>query len=335
MEFLADYGLFLLKAVTIVVAIGLVVGLIASAGQKQKSNLPKLINLNKKLSKVKEHFEDQTIDKKVLKKKRKESKKEEKSEKADKPICYVMDFHGDIKASQVEQFKHDVTALISLEQDIDEVIVRLESGGGMVHQYGYAAAQIERLRAKGIRVTVCVDRVAASGGYMMACVADQVVAAPFAVLGSIGVIAQVPNVHRLLKKNDIDFEVHTAGEYKRTLTVFGENTDKAREKFKDDLNEVHVMFKEFVSKYRPELDVVKVANGDVWYGNQAKEMGLIDRIETSDGYLLESSLTKTLIQIKHEPKKTVAKKLGLGAQAALEKAGENLIEKLAHKRWFV
>ena len=170
---------------------------------------------------------------------------------------------------------------------------------------------------------------------MMACVANKVVAAPFAVLGSIGVIAQVPNVHRLLKKNDIDFEVHTAGEYKRTLTVFGENTDKAREKFKEDLNEVHVMFKEFVGKYRPDLDLNKVANGDVWYGRQAKELGLIDLVETSDSYILEASHTKKLFQVKHEDKKSVVKKLGIGAQGILENAFENVLEKLAHKRWFM
>ena len=108
--------------------------------------------------------------------------------------------------------------------------------------YGLAASQMQRIRDKKLKLTVCVDKVAASGGYMMAVVADKIIAAPFAVLGSIGVLAQVPNFHRLLKKHDVDFEMLTAGKYKRTLTMFGENTDKGREKFQEDIEDTHVLF---------------------------------------------------------------------------------------------
>ena len=112
-----------------------------------------------------------------------------------------------------------------------------------------------------IGMNATFDKVAASGGYMMACIGDRILSAPFAVLGSIGVVAQIPNLHRLLKKHDVDYEVLTAGEYKRTLTVFGENTDKGRQKFQEDLELTHVLFKDFVSRYRPQLDIDQVLGG--------------------------------------------------------------------------
>ena len=174
-----------------------------------------------------------------------------------------------MKASAVSSLRQEITAILSLAEKQDEVLVRLESGGGMVHAYGLASSQLLRIRNQDIDLTVCVDKVAASGGYMMACVANKLLAAPFAVIGSIGVIAQIPNFHRLLKKNDIDFEMITAGEYKRTLTMFGENTEKGREKFAEDIEDVHVLFKDFVKEHRPALDVEAVATGEVWFGQRA------------------------------------------------------------------
>ena len=173
----------------------------------------------------------------------------------------MLDFDGDIKASAVEHLRHEITALLSLATPQDEVVVRLESGGGMVHSYGLAPRNWRRIRQAGVPLTICVDKVAASGGYMMACIGDRILSAPFAILGSIGVVAQLPNLHRLLKKHDVDFEVLTAGEYKRTLTVFGENTDKGREKFQEDLEITHELFKDFVARYRPQLAIDEVATG--------------------------------------------------------------------------
>ena len=130
-------------------------------------------------------------------------------------------------------------------------MVRLESGGGLVHGYGLAAAQLVRLKDAGLTLTVCVDKVAASGGYMMACVADKVVAAPFAVIGSIGVVSQLPNFHKWLKNHDVDYEMFTAGDYKRTVTVFGENDAEDRAKYQEELEQTHALFKHFVNTYRP------------------------------------------------------------------------------------
>lgn len=198
---------------------------------------------------------------------------------------FVLNFFGDLQATGVAALRHEVTALLARARQDDEVVVRLESAGGLVHAYGLAASQLDRIAAAGIRLTVCVDKVAASGGYLMACVADQILAAPFAVLGSIGVAAQIPNIHRLLKRHDVDIELLTAGEYKRTLTVLGENTDAGREKFQRDLDTVHDLFKQHVALRRPGLDIAAVATGEVWLGTRALAMGLVDRIQTSDEYL--------------------------------------------------
>ena len=337
MEFLSDYGLFLAKAITFVIVFALIVAIAASASHKEKGPKPKIVHLNKKLKKVQDHFDSEVLSKKELKEKHKkekaDSKKAEKSES--KPRTYVLDFNGDIKASQAENLKDEITAILSLDTPIEEVVVKVESGGGMVHQYGFASAQLDRIKQKGIPLTVCVDKVAASGGYMMAVVADKIIAAPFAILGSIGVIAQLPNFNKVLKKNDIDFEVHTAGEYKRTLTMFGENTDKAREKFKEDLKNVHILFKDFVKSHRNAVDVEQVANGDIWYGQKAKEQNLVDDLMTSDDYLLKKTKTSDVYLITREKKKNLAQKLGLAAKAGVAQGVETAIEKMSFSKWYI
>jgi serine protease SohB len=195
--------------------------------------------------------------------------------------------------------------------------VRIENAGGTVHEHGLAASQLARLRAKGIHLTVAVDKIAASGGYLMACVADRIVAAPFAVLGSIGVLAELPNFHRLLERHGVDFELHTAGEYKRTLTLFGENTEAARQKLQEQLNETHTLFKDYVHEFRPALDLERVATGEYWHGNQAVELGLVDAIQTSDDLLLTEHEHRDLLQLKYTAKKKPIERLLASLQAAL------------------
>ncbi|MEC8483301.1 MAG: protease SohB, partial [Pseudomonadota bacterium] len=278
MEFLADYAGFLIRLLSIALIILLILSVVASGKSKQRKggNLT-ISKLNEGYQAMKSELSKQLFDKKTLKqhqKALKKQKKEEQKQKVDqeeKKRVYVIDFDGDMKASAVQSMREEITAILSVATAKDEVVVRLESPGGVVHGYGLAASQLQRIKDKGVPLTVTVDKVAASGGYMMACVADKIVAAPFAILGSIGVVAQVPNIHRLLERNTIDVELHTAGKYKRTLTMLGENTDEGREKFKQDLEDTHELFKRFVSTNRPVLDIETIATGETWYGSEAVE----------------------------------------------------------------
>ena len=339
MEFLTEYGLFLAKAVTLVVAAIVVISVIVSAAQRDRDSDHddgelKIRKHNDKYRKLKESIQPRLMSEKERKAWQKARKKEDKAEKkagkakkkgdqkADQesaPRVYVLDFDGDIKASDTDPLRRAITAVLSVANpDRDEVVIRLESGGGLVHSYGLAAAQLDRIRSKGLRLTACVDKVAASGGYMMACVADRIVASPFAILGSIGVVAQLPNFHRLLKKNDVDFEVLTAGEHKRTLTIFGENTDKGRQKFLEDLEDTHGLFKDYVSERRPGLDISAVANGDIWFGKRALDVNLIDEIQTSDEYLIEACERADVVSVGYQRKRSLPEKLGLATSTALE-----------------
>ncbi len=337
MEFLTEYGLFLAKVATFVVAAIILATIILSAAHRDRDDHDgegelKIRKLNDQYRQLKEAIQTRLMSdpeyKAWAKKKKKEDKAEKKAAKtgkdgeteaAGKSRIYVIDFDGDIKASDTDTLRRSVSAVLSVANpETDEVVVRLESGGGLVHAYGLAAAQLDRIRSKGVPLTACVDKVAASGGYMMACVADKIIASPFAVLGSIGVVAQLPNFHRLLKKHEVDFEVLTAGEHKRTLTVFGENTDKGRQKFLDDLEDTHGLFKEYVSERRPELDIQAVANGDIWFGKRALEVKLIDEIKTSDEYLIEACERGDVVSVSFQHKRTLPEKLGLAASAALE-----------------
>lgn len=330
MEFLYEYGLFVAKAITIVVALLLAVGGIVALASKQKqgSGHLEIKSLTDQIEDITEHAKHLLLSKEQLKQQQKDKKKAEKLKKKaqkeetddTKSNLFVIDFNGSMDAHEVDNLREEVTAILCAASDKDEVLVRLESGGGVVHGYGLAASQLQRIRDKNIKLTVAVDKVAASGGYMMACVADHVISAKFAIIGSIGVIAQLPNFHKLLKKNDIDFEQHTAGQFKRTLTMFGENNDQGREKFREELEEVHVMFKTFVAEHRPNLDIDQVATGEYWYGSKAKELGLVDEIKTSDDFLLGHLDSNTIYSVKYSKKKALAEKLGMAASTGIESA---------------
>ena len=324
MEFLAEYAIFLAKIVTLVIAIIVVlvsVAALRSKGRRKSSGQLQVSKLNDFYKGLRERLEHTLLSKDQLKALRKQQGKEEKKQKKaaeEKSRVFVLDFDGDIKASATESLRHEITALLSLATPRDEVVLRLESGGGMVHSYGLASSQLARIREAGVPLTVCIDKVAASGGYMMACIGEKIISAPFAILGSIGVVAQLPNVNRLLKKHDIDFEVLTAGEYKRTLTVFGENTEKGREKFQEELDITHQLFKNFVSRYRPQLAIDEVATGEVWLGVAAMDKCLVDELKTSDEYLSERARQADVYQLHYAERKTLQERVGMAASGSIE-----------------
>lgn len=289
----AQYGFFVLETLTIVVAIlviflGLLLLRSAAAKAKKQSGKIQLESLNALYEKRWLQLVDEAMEKKEAKPLLKAHKKTQKKlAKAERPRLFVLDFKGDIQASAATGLREEVTAILQIASPQDQVLVRLESAGGVVHGYGLAASQLERLKAAGIHLIVSIDKVAASGGYMMACVADEIIAAPFAIIGSIGVLAQIPNVHRLLKDKGVDFEQITAGEYKRTLTVFGKNTAEGRKKLTQEIQETHGLFKDMIHQYRPDINMDEVATGEHWFAKKAVTMHLVDQISTSDDFLLQ------------------------------------------------
>lgn len=331
----AEYGLFLAKIVTVVVAIAIVITLIANLTQRKKAQRGELrvTRLGEEYKEMKEEVAAALLDphqhKQWHKNQKKKNKQEAKAAKArakrgeaapaGKPTLYVLDFKGSIDAHEVSALREEVTAVLAVAKPQDEVLLRLESPGGVVHGYGLAASQLQRLREHQIPLTVAVDKVAASGGYMMACVANNIVAAPFAIIGSIGVVAQIPNFNRLLKRNDIDIELHTAGQYKRTLTLLGENTEEGREKFREDLNETHQLFKEFVHSMRPSLDIDAVATGEHWYGVQAQEKGLVDEISTSDDLIIARMQERDVVSLRYMQRKRLMDRFTGSAAQSLDR----------------
>ena len=362
-EIFTEYGLFLLKVVTVVVAILMLVGgLLANRSEKPKKHGSiEARFMNEQLKAYKDGLREALLDEDELKQLNKKQKAEDKAkaksdkkaakekakaEKLDKTATeepdqeqrrkriYVLDFDGDIKASEVHLMREEITSVLTLADKQDEIVVRLESGGGMVHSYGLASSQLQRIKQKGIPLTICVDMVAASGGYMMACVADKIVAAPFAILGSIGVVAQIPNFHKILKKNDVDYEMITAGEHKRTLTMFGENTDKGREKFREDIEDTHELFKDFVSENRPALKIAEVATGDVWFGRRAMDHNLADELMTSDEYLSAACEEADVYEIEYVQKKSMQERFGMAVQMGIEKSAMKAWQQISQTRFF-
>lgn len=324
LEVLLQLGLFTAKALIILVIILIIFvaffALLAKSKQKLKGRLH-ISNLNKKYAETSETILAETLSKKQFKEYLKEKKTKEKAKEKNlsKKTIYVLTFNGDIKASAVNTLSEEITAVLNVATPQDEVVLRLESPGGVVHGYGLAAAQLMRIRAHKIPLIITVDKVAASGGYMMASVASKILAAPFAIIGSIGVIVQLPNFHRLLKEKQIDFEQHTAGEFKRTITLFGENTEEGREKLQHEIEDIHQLFKNLIVEYRPHLDIAKVATGEHWLGVQALALKLVDEIKTSDEYLFEQSKNANIYEVGIEVKKSLLTRLTSGANMAREK----------------
>jgi serine protease SohB len=334
LNFLTEYGLFLAESVTVVVAILVVVGMLFALGHRQRTEEEGHIEIRK----LNEHYDSfreamqqavltEDENKHELKAQKKRDKKAAKARKkstgeetAEKARLYILNFDGDIQASATANLREEISAILAVARSGDEVLLKLESSGGMVHSYGLASSQLLRVREASIQLTVAVDKVAASGGYMMACVANKILAAPFAVIGSIGVLAQIPNFHRLLRKANVDFEQLTAGEYKRTLTMFGENTDQDRAKMQEDIDDTHILFKDFVAEHRDQVEIDSVATGEVWYGQRALDRGLVDELSTSDSFVQASLVERDVFEVRHVLKKSWQEKLGLAAEGSIQRS---------------
>ena len=338
-EFLSEYGLFLAKAITIVIAILAVVGGLIGLGSKHKGDTLKLdVNrINDRFDKMNMALKQGVFGakafKKAVKAANKHKKQKDKSDEDGSPRIFVLDFDGDIKATGVGALREEITALLTFATPEDEILVRLDNAGGLVHEHGLAASQLKRIRDRKIPLTVAVDKVAASGGYMMACIADRIISAPFAIVGSIGVLAQIPNFHKLLDKHGVAMEQFKAGQFKRTVTMFGENSAEDREKMQEELEETHQLFKQFVAEHRPVVDIDKIATGEHWYGSQALALKLVDAIQTSDDYLLENSKDHDLFSVKYAGKKSLGEKLAGVLGESSEKLMLNWWKQNENSKW--
>ncbi|GGX78548.1 protease SohB [Litchfieldella qijiaojingensis] len=340
-DWLTDYGLFLAKALTLLAVVGLIIALVARVrGEPGERVRLRIEDLNERYLQRRRRLRLASTARglrkgqlKAFRRADKDEKRQAKGQASVRPCVWVLDFHGDLRASNTPRLAEEISALLGVVKEGDEVVIRLESAGGLVHSYGLAAAQLDRLRGAGVNSTVCVDKVAASGGYLMACCADRLRVAPFAVLGSIGVVAQLPNIHRLLKRHDVDVEVLTAGRYKRTLTVFGENTEEGREKFIDDLENTHELFKRYVAERRADLDIDAVSTGEIWYGSDAVQRGLADSLGTSEAYLLERMNDARVLAVRLETRRGLSERLGLAIAKGAERGVERAIEVADASRW--
>ena len=340
MPFWLDIAAFLVKALIIVAALGglaILVARLARAGEgRDRDDEIKVKSLNERYDDMRDAVNEALLDRKELKAlakaKKKEAKTAAKVRRGRTPgkRVYVIAFKGDIRATAVKRLGSEIDAvLIGARPGTDEAVIRIESPGGTVTGYGLAAAEILRLREHKIKVTASVDQVAASGGYMMACAAERIVAAPFAVVGSIGVVAPVPNLHRLLQKNEIDFEEMTSGEFKRTVSVLGEITPAGREHFRGKLDATHEAFKAHVAQCRPNVDITRVANGDYWLAREGLALGLVDEIMTGDELLFRARDSARLYEVSTEARKTLLQQLLSGLGVAVEKAADLVTAKLA------
>ena len=322
-EFLFQYGLFLAKTLTWVAAIVVVAVVLANLLhhlRAQATDHLEVRNLNHRFRELADSVKHALMTPDQWKREQKAHKAEDKARAKPpkaaagaaaplRPRIFVLDFHGDLTASGVASLREEVSAMLQVAGAGDEALLRLESEGGVVHGYGLAASQLRRIRDKGVKLTVAVDKVAASGGYLMACVADRILAAPFAIVGSIGVVGQLPNFNRLLKKHEIDYELHTAGEHKRTLTLFGENTEAGRARFRETLEDAHTLFKSFIAEHRPQVPIDQVATGDHWFGARAIALKLVDELKTSDAYLLERSADCDLYELRYKRHRGVVERM--------------------------
>ncbi len=340
MEFLSELGLFAAKAFLVVLAVAMIIGAIARArrrgGPEEGRGELRIKKLDERWKRQGLAMKRALLPQRAFKALADEAKKNEKADKVkpvEKPRVFVLDFDGNVRASQVTGLREEISAILLAAKDGDEVVLRLKSPGGLVYSYGLAASQLERVRERGLKLTVTVDQIAASGGYMMAVVANEIIAAPFAVVGSIGVVAGFPNFHRWLDRHDVDFELMTAGKHKRTITMFGKNTDEGRKKFQEELDAAHALFKGHIARFRPALDLDKVATGEHWYGSEALTLGLVDKIGTSDDYVLAARERARVFQVQWVPQRRFMDRLGGAIEGGVARAFERIWQKSEEQRY--
>lgn len=333
-DVLLELAVFVTKAAVIVVAAAciLTVALSFLRGSRPRGRTLTVTRMRDALEGARDIVRASTMKPKELKRAIKARRREQAQQEPERTV-YVIDFEGDITASEVQNLRRLISALVGMTGENDEVVVRLESPGGLVPHYGLAASQLQRLRDRGVRLTVCVDKIAASGGYLMACIADRVIAAPFAVIGSIGVVAPVPNLHRLLESHGVDYEEVTAGEFKRTVSLLAEITDEGRAKFREQLEDTHALFKQAVAEHREDIDLGQVATGEYWFGTRALELKLVDAIGTSDDYLLELLPTARLLHLKLEEDRSLRERLGLLAEGTVDRLVRSWLTLLLKARY--
>jgi len=323
-DFLAAYGLFLAQLATFVALLIVAVSVIIATRRRGRAEGLVVEHLNRRFEEAADELklavEGKERFKKSAKARHKELKREDKArakEESGKPRLFVLDFKGDLRASAASSLREEISAVLHVARPKDKVLLRLENAGRTVHEHGFAASQLLRLKKHGLELLVAVDKVAASGGYLMACVADRLIAAPFAIIGSIGVLAQLPNFHRLLEEKGVDFEQITAGKYKRTLTLFGKNTDEGRAKLQEEVEDIHEIFKQQIREYRPQVDLERVATGEHWYGIRALELKLVDELTTSDDFLLEAVKDHDLYHVVYKRRRGWQERLLGGAESLL------------------
>ena len=297
----AAYLLFLGKALTVLLVLAALIALVAAASRRgTPGERLEVTDLNRKYRVMQRALRRRLLPRRALRRLRRAERGQQRSRRKEgaRRRVFVLDFRGDLRASGIAALREEITAALTVANAQDEIVVRLHNAGGTVHDHGLGAAQLLRVRRHGVRLTVAVDRVAASGGYMMACVADHLLCAPFAIIGSIGVLAQLPNFHELLERHGVAFEQIKAGELKRTLTMFGRNTDQDRGRLQEQVEDTHQLFKNFVAEQRPAVPIEQVTTGEYWYGTRALDLNLVDAIATSDEYLLAASEVADVYQLR-------------------------------------
>ena len=325
-EFLSSYGLFLVELATVAALVLVVIVLIVSSRRGGHSEGLTVEHLNRRYEDAADAVKRSMAGKggfkkqaKARQKERKRAAKERAKEDTARPRLFVLDFKGDLRASASASLREEVSAILNVAADQDQVLLRLENPGGAVHEHGFAASQLLRIKRRGLKLLIAIDKVAASGGYLMACVGDHLIAAPFAVVGSIGVVAQLPNFRRLLDEHGVDFEMLTAGRYKRTLSMFGKNTDEGRDKLQQEIDEVHELFKSQIREHRPQVDLDKVATGEHWYGIRALELKLVDELRTSDDFLLDAAKERDVYTISYKRRRSLPERMLSGAESLLSR----------------
>ena len=228
----------------------------------------------------------------------------------DKSNLYYLEFEGDIQASEAAKLKQEILVCLQVAKPTDVFLILVESSGGSVSNYGDLYSVMEMIKKRGHTLWVAIDRVAASGGYLISLPADKIFATPFALIGSIGVLSEVPNFGGLLDKYGVKMEEYTAGERKMNISMFRENGEEQKEHHRKKLGKIHELFKAQLVKYRGGLiekkgvDIGELMEGDFWMGENAFELGLVDELKSSVEILLDEKDHFNILKVNYhnEPK---------------------------------
>ncbi|WP_343192796.1 S49 family peptidase [Buchnera aphidicola (Taiwanaphis decaspermi)] len=301
MEFIYSYILFIIKTLSVLFFLHLFSKIIIIYILKKNDIY---LNNTLKVELLNNHYKKLKNDLSFFQKKKIINQKNVYNKKSN---LYILDYNDKIKKNKIKKLREEISSIILVAKKNDEVLLRLENTSDIVYEYGLVIAQLQRLRKKGIKLIISIDKIVSNGGYIIACVADHISASPFSIIGPINIVVNIPNIDKYTQTSNLNNQLNDCNTFTK-LTLIKNNTKIYVNKIFNKLDIKKYIRNSFIKDMRPSLNLNKIFNQNYWIGENAINEKLIDSINTSDDILFSKKDTHNLLKIKYVYKSNIVEK---------------------------